>query len=829
MPEDDNRAGERSGNARNGRDEESTPDAEGGPLGVDRRRYMQALSAAGLVGAGAAGAAADVPDAAPRQVEGSLDAYHQTLRADLTSADRQQRQLPPGACVYAATERAALDAFSVVGGGRETRVAVDTDAVPITVGERVTVPEGSDDPADHAYRGEISDHSFGEGDLLLAVAYLRSDDDDAEVTARFGYEYTDSSGETATTDNFVQRSAHVEPSERWMRYYFPVEVESVPDSEAVPSVEFRTGYGEQTVEFGGLALFDYGGADLALDTLPPYHYEGRSLDAEWRDAAHDRIDEHRTADVSVEVVGPDGEAVSGASVDVEMTDHEFDFGSAVSVGQLTGDTEDDRTYREVFADNFNKATVENGLKYPAWEGVWDISNEATRAALEWLNERDYPVRGHYLLWEQSDNSVGGGMSIENPDSYSAEELEALIADKIRNHAAEFEEDVVEWDMHNHPVWQSNFRDTEGLGWPAVDNWWAAADETTDLPLHTNEMGAIGGQWQRSAYDDYIAHLVDNDYPIDAIGFMGHHQQQYNQILDIETMIEGYDTFAEYDLPMLVTEFDIQIFSRRNAQDVAVQADYTRDFLTVAFSRPQVVGVVSWGFWEEDHWRPTGAYYDADWSLRANGEVYRNLVFDEWWTDASGTTGSGPYQVDFVAGEVEEELGESEDDYYGRQNRLIQYAHTEGGEVADRDTWINSLDPETRDAVTASDVEVDDGTASVSFTVADGEELTLSLAAYTLPGGEFSFDTADEQELVGSATETFGPGDHSLEIDLPESGAFTTSAYLGDHEVTVSADGEETTRTVSVTEPTERTITVELEGSEETTESVDAEPGALEAE
>ncbi|WP_434521135.1 endo-1,4-beta-xylanase [Halorubrum sp. AS12] len=273
--------------------------------------------------------------------------------------------------------------------------------------------------------------------------------------------------------------------------------------------------------------------------------------------------------------------------------------------------------------------------------MWDTDNDDTRATLDWLNERDIPTRGHHLLWEEYGTDGGGGMNVDS--DLPADEKREAIAEKIADHAAEFEGDVAEWDIDNHPIWQSNFRDDPDLGWDAVDEWWAAADETTDTELYTNEMGALGGQWQRGQYLDYVEHLVENDYPVDGIGFMGHHQQQYGQMLDMENLLGGIDQFAEFDLPLLVTEFDIEIHDRRNAQDVAVQVDYTRDFLTALFSKERVEGVVSWGFWEEDHWRPTGAYFDSDWTLRENGEQYLDLVFGEWWTEETGETdGDGTY-------------------------------------------------------------------------------------------------------------------------------------------------------------------------------------------
>jgi hypothetical protein len=82
---------------------------------------------------------------------------------------------------------------------------------------------------------------------------------------------------------------------------------------------------------------------------------------------------------------------------------------------------------------------------------------------------------------------------------------------------------------------------------------------------------------------------------------------------------------------MITEFDINTTNR------AIQADYTRDFMTVCFSHPAVVGFDLWGFWERAHWRPDGALIDNGWNLKPNGEAYVKLVLDEWWTDVEGTT------------------------------------------------------------------------------------------------------------------------------------------------------------------------------------------------
>ncbi|MFB6202623.1 MAG: endo-1,4-beta-xylanase [Halorhabdus sp.] len=600
-----------------------------------RRTFLKTV---GMLGAAAAVGSTTTGSVA---AESHLDSYHQALRSDLTGRGGN-RTLPDGEYVIATDEGAALDAFTYPGPGSVQSVDVSTDAVPITTGERVVVGGNPDSPDDATYEASVSG-SFSDGDKLLGVAYLRSDDEDAEVRAAFRY---------GDGDNQVARSAHVEPSGQWMRYFFPIEVST---GSGTPTFAFELGYKNQRVEFAGLALIDYG-TQVSLGTLPPYDYAGRAEDADWREAAQQRIEAHRKADIEVEVLDPDGNPVEGAAVDVSMTEHAFDFGTAVSMEHINGDSEDDQRYKDIVRNKFNKAVIENGLKYPHFLGPWDTSKEDAKNALEWLNEHNIPTRGHYLLWEEFDAGYGGGMSIQNPGEMTGKELSQAIETQITNHASDVGDMVTEWDMHNHPVWQSNFRDDDGdgLGWEDVNQWWQAANEATEQPLYTNEMGQVGGTWQQSGYLDFLDHLVENDYPIDGIGFMGHHQQKWNQMMDMSRLEGVYDTYDEkYDLPILITEFDIQIFSRRNAQDVSVQTDYTRDFLTMTFSKPNVEGIMSWGFWADDHWRPTGAYYNSDWSLRPNGETYMDLVYEEWWTDESGRTDSeGVYATRGFKGDYE---------------------------------------------------------------------------------------------------------------------------------------------------------------------------------
>ena len=101
----------------------------------------------------------------------------------------------------------------------------------------------------------------------------------------------------------------------------------------------------------------------------------------------------------------------------------------------------------------------------------------------------------------------------------------------------------------------------------------------------------------------------------------------------EKMLSILDRYAAIGLDISITEHDI------DTDDEQLQADFTRDFLTTVFSHPAVVAVLTWGFWENSHWKPDAAYYRSDWSLRPAGQVWRDLVTKKWWTNEAAETGA----------------------------------------------------------------------------------------------------------------------------------------------------------------------------------------------
>lgn len=149
------------------------------------------------------------------------------------------------------------------------------------------------------------------------------------------------------------------------------------------------------------------------------------------------------------------------------------------------------------------------------------------------------------------------------------------------------------------------------------------------------------------------------------------------------------------------------------------------------------------------------------------------------TDGSGATPAA-YQVDFVGGKPEQRLGEDGDDFYDAQRRLIRFLHGSEDEPVVRAGSGSNARSALADCVRSGDIAVDHSTATVDFSVEAGCRKTLSLASYVNAAGAGTFDADVEQPLFDSATDRFGPGEHSLTVALP--GAPFVARLAGESEV-----------------------------------------------
>ncbi len=439
--------------------------------------------------------------------------------------------------------------------------------------------------------------------------------------------------ETKGKDRKTHRIFTAAAGTAWKRWQMPIRLHrELPKGQRVLSMQFA-GL-PQTVEIGGLRVLKYGpSADPAALPMTRSTYHGREPDAAWRAAALRRIGEHRKSHLTVRVLDARGRPVPGAKVRVAMKRHAFGFGCVINPGTFNAEGPDTKRYRKVFLENFNKAPLESGLRWQNFFGPdpqrQKQSWARTDRTIDWLREHDIEVRGHYLMWGPLSDRTQPGELLDKP--------EALLA-AHRKHMAEktalTRGRIGEWDTINHiAAWGRRYSDLPGGFLVYADTIQLARKLAPDAEHWINEGQIVVADGNRmDEYEKITRYLSDHDALPDGIGFMAHFRATH--LPHPQEVYERIDRFAKFGTKLQYTELDVECGS-----DEQLQADYLRDVLIAGFSHPSMEGMVLWGLWEGRHWRPDAALWRKDWSIKPAGQVWRELVFKQWWTDETVTTGA----------------------------------------------------------------------------------------------------------------------------------------------------------------------------------------------
>ncbi len=477
--------------------------------------------------------------------------------------------------------------------------------------------------------GNPTTRAVAQGDIALIHFWAR------------GSESTDETGEVFATV-YAQKNApdwdkslykNFSVGAAWREFFFPFAF--IADYAAgQATINFGVGSRRQTIEIANFAVLHYG-KSLSIDDLPQTEltYAGREADAAWRVAAQERIAQYRQGDLALEISDANGQPIVGANVEIAMQRHAFLFGSALQMWRLTSPAAEDHLYREKVKELFNAASSENALKWPPWDGDWGaekFGRDKTLAGFAWLKENGIHRRGHVLVWPSWRNLPQRIKDFEN-NADAATLVPPLVIEHIDDITQATQDLVQEWDVLNEPYDNHDIMDLSGEH-VMVDWFNAARRNLPTTPLFINDYSILSNSGQDIAhqnhYDNTIQYLVEQGAPLTGIGLQGHFG---DSATPPEKLLSLLDRYARFGLDIKITEFDI------NSADQGLLNDYTRDFMTTVFSHPAVTGLQFWGFWEKAHWRPAAALYAADWTPRPHAQIYKDLVFDEWWTREKGQT------------------------------------------------------------------------------------------------------------------------------------------------------------------------------------------------
>jgi endo-1,4-beta-xylanase len=407
----------------------------------------------------------------------------------------------------------------------------------------------------------------------------------------------------------------------WRQYFIPVTSNTSLDASDA-AYSFHLGSPRQVLEFADVKFINYR-VSLSAEDLPVTRmtYGGREPDAPWREEASARIRKHRRGEIEIAVRDRDGNPAADAQVTIEMVSHKFGFGSAIS-GRMF---ESNPVYREKVLELFNEVVFENDLKWGPF--ISNRPNEFITRTLDALDERRIRVRGHAVVWP----SFRYSPSFLRDYADDPGRLRSEIEDHIKDVTTFTRGRLVDWDVLNEPYSEQEFQTI--LGYEVMADWFRLVRKyDPDVKLYINDFSIISGLGMNVAHQDHyyetIQFIEEHGGQIDGIGMQGHFGYDLTSITQVYSILER---FASLGKEIKITEHDIQI------QDRELQADYTRDFMTILFSHPSVKSILGWGFWTGRHWRPDAAFYDDDWNIRPHGRVWKELVFDQWWTPETTVT------------------------------------------------------------------------------------------------------------------------------------------------------------------------------------------------
>jgi GH35 family endo-1,4-beta-xylanase len=651
-----------------------------------RRSLLGTLAAAGVAGCSSIGGGGSTPtdtetpeptptptphpDGTPADVPPGWPTVRDPYYGELASTLGDQG-LPGGAFCYGTSEPEAVSAFSVasdVGVAEPLEVA---DELPFSSARRVTVEESTENPWSVTLKGTVPDRDVSQGDVLLGVFYLRGPES-SESTPTLQFVAKD---EDNASTNMVRGVQRAEPADEWIRYYVPMQFDY--DAEAGTWwTELFLGFGPQTVDIGGVALIDFD-QNISVSNLPsgpasePSSDDG--ADGDWEAAADERIAEHRTSELTVEVTDADGQPVEAASVDVAMQEHEFGFGTGVDGAYLLNETSQGDPYREYVSELFNTATLTNHHKWRFWEQEKHISDGVT----QWLLGEGLDVRGHVCLYADVSSFAvppdvveamgriwedGGVTETDLDPEYVREQTLSHVGDIVDYYG----DDILEWEVVNELMHSPGFvqaingvtatedatlDDVDPVEAPVLREWFAAAREAAPegMPLAINDFNVLAGPYEedRARYERQIQFLADSEAGLDAVGMECHFSQD-ETLTPGETM-DGLDRYAQHDVSLRITEFDMA----DDAWNESKKGQFFRRFLKTVFSHPAVEEFLVWGINDANHWQGDAPFFTASWAEKPPLTEYRSLVFDEWWTDTDGETdGSGAFSTTGYHGEYE---------------------------------------------------------------------------------------------------------------------------------------------------------------------------------
>lgn len=370
----------------------------------------------------------------------------------------------------------------------------------------------------------------------------------------------------------------------------------------------------------------------------------------WDDVAQqidDNIERYRKRDATLEVVGPEGQPIRKASLEIRQKTQEFLFGCNLFVLDQLATPELNRKYEVAFAKLFNCATVpfywgdfepQEGKPRFVDEGPQVWRRPPTDRLVAWCKAHGITPKGHALMY------VKTMFMPDWIDRNDPERLRSLGEKHMAEIARRYGSDIPIWDAVNEEI-------------PRLDNpkeWHAVPDDylawcfqtagrlfPKDVRLLIND-GTTQAHITTAKYEGMIKGLLDRGVRVEGIGLQFH---VYNRdamlsgkMFPPRQLIAVYERLGRLGLPLYMTEITIPGAGKNGAE---LQAAVVANLYRLWFSTPAMAGVTWWNlgdgtaFGNEN--KALGGLLDENMDPKPAYQALDRLINHAWKTNLSAKT------------------------------------------------------------------------------------------------------------------------------------------------------------------------------------------------
>ena len=389
------------------------------------------------------------------------------------------------------------------------------------------------------------------------------------------------------------------------------------------------------------------------------------------------IEKYRKGDAHITVIDAEGNKVPYAKIKVNQKNHAFRFGANLFLLDELETEEKNETYKKVFAETFNMATLPfywNAIEPEKGKLRYDKGSErlyrrpAIDLCMEYCKEHGIEPREHGLAYENPFPKWLYGADtaeVKRQMERRYQEISKRYADEIRTIEVTNE---MAWSKGRTPFYDDpeyveySFKLAEKY---FPNNQLVINEET---PLCWDDKGRFTDK-----YYSYIQLTLLAGARIDAIGMQYHSfskkEEEYEKTRKLyspEWLYKHMDLYARFGKPMQITEVTVPAYSN-DAEDEAIQAELIKYLYSIWFSHPNVEQIVYWNvvdgyahLWDTDPIKIAASqgnmaigenyYYGGllrfDMTPKPAYYTIKNLIQKEWHTEAmivSGIDGEASFR------------------------------------------------------------------------------------------------------------------------------------------------------------------------------------------